>query len=116
MANDHRAAGLFYEKVAFDERVQSSDGYGNTEGDFAEVFQCRAGYTFLRGGEAVIAGRLEGRQPVVVRVRSTSNTKQIKPDWRMRDLRSGKEYAVRSVIPTQDRQFIDVTVEEGVAA
>lgn len=116
MAKDFRAAGPLYEKVAWDARVIASDGYGNEEGEFAEEFQTRAGYTFLRGGETVLAGRLTGRQPVVVRVRSTSNTQQIQPDWRMRDLRSGKSYAVRSVIPTLDRQFIDVTCEEGVAA
>jgi head-tail adaptor len=111
-----RGSGQLFERVAFDERANVSDGEGNVEGEFVEQFTCRAGFTFLRGGETVIAGRLEGRQPVVVRVRSSSNTREIAPDWRMRDLRTGKEYAVRSVIPTQDRLFIDVAVESGTPA
>ena len=109
-------AGQLREHVAFDERATVSDGYGNETGDFAEVFRCRAGFTFLRGGEAVIASRLEGRQPVVVRVRSTTETRLIEPDWRMRDVRTGDVYAVRSIAPTADRMWLDVMVEKGVAA
>lgn len=114
MAN--RGAGQLKEKVAFDERAISSDGYGNEQGDFAEVLQCRAGFTYLRGSEAVIASRLEGKQPIVVRVRANSETEQIDHDWRMRDLKTGKQYAVQSVAPTEDRMFLDVLVTSGVAA
>lgn len=116
-------------KVAFDARVVTDDGAGNREGDFVQQFERQAGFTFLRGTELVIAARLEGRQPIVVRIRACSQTRQIDTGWRMRDLRdgewigsggdaywSGSIYAVRSVIPTEDRQFIDVTVESGVAA
>ncbi len=109
-------AGLLREKVAFDERIEVDDGFGNMEGYFGEVFQTRASFTFLRGGEAVIAARLEGKQPVVVRVRESSETRRIQPDWSIRDLRTGESYAVRSVAPTPDRQWIDVAAEGGVAA
>lgn len=124
-----RGGGQLYERVAFDERAIASDGEGNVEGEFVQVFECRAGFTFLRGGETVIAGRLEGKQPVVVRVRRSSETLQIAADWQMRDLRngewlgdsgeeywSGPLYAVQSVIPTVDRQFVDVTVVSGAPA
>lgn len=126
MANND--AGQLFERVAFDSRLEIDDGAGNREGEFVERFQRRAGFTFLRGTETVIASRLEGRQPIVVRVRACSETRKIAPDWRMRDLRNGEWsgvgedafwtgpiYAVRSVIPTEDRQWIDVTVESGVA-
>jgi hypothetical protein len=123
-----RSAGQLYEYVAFDERQAASDGYGNVEGGFAQVFACRAGFTYLRGSEAVIASRLEGKQPIVVRVRATTETRQIEPEWRMRDLQngawtdsdemvwSGPIYAVRSTAETPDRAWIDVLVERGVAA
>jgi hypothetical protein len=123
-----KSAGQLYHRVAFDERQLISDGEGNVEGEFAQVFECRAGYTFLRGGEAVIAARLEGRQPIVVRVRSSSETRLIRPNWRMRDLNdgswqdsgetvwSGPIYAVRSIAATPDRMWLDVMVEAGVAA
>jgi len=122
-------AGQLFEHVAFDMREQVDDGHGNYEQTFVEQFNCRAGFTYLRGGEAVIAGRLEGKQPIVVRVRVSSQSKRIATDWQMRDMRNGAwandggnqywtgpVYAVRSVIPTTDRQWIDVTVEGGVAA
>ncbi|WP_242217974.1 phage head completion protein [Shinella zoogloeoides] len=124
-----RGSGQLYERVAFDERALQSDGHGNEQEDFVEAFECRAGFTYLRGTEAVIAARLEGRQPIVVRVRRNSKTEQIDHDWRMRNLRDGEwaggsgeeywkgpTYAVRSVIPTTDRQWIDITVESGTAA
>jgi hypothetical protein len=122
-------AGQLYEKVAFDERATQSDGYGNGQGNFVEQFQRRAGFTYMRGGETVLASRLEGRQPIVVRVRRDSDTLKIQPDWRMRDARNGAwqgadderywtgpTYAVRSIIATEDRQFLDIMVESGVAA
>lgn len=121
--------GQLFERVAFDARASVDDGAGNHEGDFVQRFERRAGFTFLRGSESVIAARLEGRQPIVVRVRACSQTQQINAGWRMRDLRNGAwagevghqywtgpVYAVRSVIPSGDRQWIDVTVESGVAA
>jgi head-tail adaptor len=108
-------AGQLRETVAFDERVLVDDGYGNMEGDFTEQFQCRAGYWWQRGGEMVIAARLEGRQPVEVTVRASTETRRIEPDWRMRDLRTGVSYAVRSVAPTTDRKWIKVQTEAGVA-
>ncbi|MGY5791915.1 head-tail adaptor protein len=126
---DRRGAGILFERVAFDLRVTKQDGYGNEQASFVEQFQRRAGFTFMRGGETVIASRLEGRQPIVVRVRRDSNTLLITPDWRMRDVRNGAWhgsgddqywdgpiYAVRSIAPTDDRQFLDIMVESGVAA
>lgn len=123
-----RSAGQLYQRVAFDERQLASDGYGNVDGDFAQVFSCRAGFTYLRGSEAVIASRLEGRQPVVVRVRASPETREVAPEWRMRDLENGEWadsgetvwtgpiYAVRSVAETPDRMWLDIMVESGVAA
>ena len=118
-----------YHSVAFDKREDIDGGHGNYQQSFVEKFSCRAGFTFLRGTESVIAARLEGKQPIVVRVRSSSNTRRIATDWRMRDLRNGSWvgpvgeqywdgpiYAVQSVIRTEDRRWVDVTVMSGVAA
>lgn len=113
---DKNGRGRFYHRVAWDLRADADDGYGNTVTDWTEQFQTRAGFTFLRGSEAVIAARLEGRQPVIVRVRVSSRTRQITTDWRMRDARSGEIYAVRSIIETDDRAYRDITVERGVTA
>lgn len=112
------------ERVAFDSRQEIDDGAGNFEGKFVQVFECRAAFVYLRGTEAVIAARLEGRQPIVVRVRRNSMTSQIDHDWQMRNLRdsawegeywNGPTYAVRSIIPTENRLYLDIAVERGVA-
>lgn len=110
------SAGDLFERVAFDARPSASDGHGNYDGEFVEQFQRRAGFTFLRGGETVMASRLEGRQPVVVLVRSDTSTRQIDTDWRMRDVRTSIVYAVRSIIPSDDRLWLNITVEAGVAS
>lgn len=117
------------EKVAFDRREVLQDGRGNVQGEFAEQFERYAGYTFMRGGEAVIASRLEGRQPIIVRVRRDSDTSLITSDWRIRDLGkgewigtgndaywSGVILAIRSIIETTDHRFLDIMAESGVAA
>lgn len=128
MAEKH-GAGMLDKRVAFDQRISADDGYGNRQDAFAEVFQCHAGFNPMRGGEAVIAARLEGVQPIAVKLRANANTLAIRPDWRMRDLRdgawvnppdntewSGPLYAVNSVLRTPDRKYIDLIVTSGVAA
>jgi len=110
------SAGQLRELVAWDARATVSDDYGNEQGAFSEQFRTRAGFTFLRGSEAVIAARLEGRQPVVVRVRASAETRLIEPDWQMRDVGTGDVYAVRSIAPTPDHRWLDVLAEHGVAA
>ena len=59
---------------------------------------------------------------------ATPETRQVEPDWRMRDLRNGSwadsdetewtgpVYAVRSTAETEDRAWIDIMVESGIAA
>lgn len=110
-------ASILRERVAWDKRGTVVDEYGNETGAFVEQFTSRANYTHLRGGEAVLAARLAGRQPVVVRVRSSANSRAIAPDWRMRDLGTGVNYAVRSVAPAENVGgfWLDILVESGVA-
>ncbi|MDQ0996881.1 head-tail adaptor [Phyllobacterium ifriqiyense] len=114
MAKKPSAGDLFY-SVAFGKREEVTDEYGNTQGAFVEQFSQRAGYIHLRGGESVLAGRLEGKHTQIIRVRSTSQTRQIKSDWYAQDKRDLKYFAVRDVTPLLDRQFIDILVEAGVA-
>lgn len=110
------AAGDLTERVAFDARGEASDGAGGATTAFVERFACPAAFVRLRGGETVISGRLEGRQPVVIRIRAQIAALDLAPTWRCRDLRRGTVYAVRSVEPLPDRQWIDVLCESGVAA
>ncbi len=108
-------AGDLFCSVAFGKREEVDDGYGNTRGAFVEEVSTRAAYIHLRGGESVLAGRLEGKHTQVIRVRSTSRTRQITPDWYAQDKRTLTYFAVRDVTPGLDRQFIDLLCERGVA-
>ncbi|NTF07182.1 head-tail adaptor protein [Agrobacterium rubi] len=110
-----RSAGDLFHSVAFDKRVEQSDGAGNTKGSWQEQFQRRAGYINVRGGEAVMADRLEGQRTQVIFVRACSQSKTITPEWRVRDTRTGVIYNVREVTATIDRLWIDILVQSGVA-
>ena len=105
-----------HEKYTFAKRdPQADDGYGNTLTDWVDQFTVRGHRHFLRGGEKVIAGRLEGRQPIIVTVRQSTATDEICPDWRITDARSGETYNVRAVERSQNRLYYEILCEAGVA-
>ncbi len=108
--------GHLQELVAFDRPTEAADEYGGVNRTFAEAFRTAAAFMYLRGGETVQAARLEGRQPVVVTIRQSALAREVGPDWRMRDVRRGDTYNVRSIVPTNDRMFFELTCEKGVAA
>lgn len=100
--------------VQFDLVSEVQDGHGGF--DLIPVtFETRAHIRYLRGGETVQAARLQGKQPVVVTVRRSSISMQIDTDTIMRDARTGAVYNIRAVVQTEDRQFIEITAESGVA-
>lgn len=115
MARSFRGAGQLIENVVFDALNSVADGYGNRQEEWVEQFKIRAGFTWLRGGESVQAARLEGNQPLIVRVRVSDDTNRIRPDWRMRDVRSGIVYAIRGISRSLDRGYLDVLVQSGSA-
>lgn len=112
---DKRSAGSLYYKVAFDKRGDVDDGMGNTVSGWQEQFQTRAEFIHLRGSEAVMAGRLQGKHTQVIRVRNSSNTRLISTDWMLRDVRTGKSFNIRDIEIEVNRQFIALTCESGVA-
>ena len=102
-------------RVSFAARSIVDDGYGNERGDWVDQFTVWAGITYLRGSEAVIASRLEGKQPAVMRVRVSPQTRLITTDWRATDLRTGEVYNIATKVETPDRVFFDLTATSGVA-
>lgn len=118
MAKKPNAGDLFY-SVAFFKREDTNpdfpEDYGNVVSGWVEQFRTRAAYIHLRGGEQVLAGRLQGKHTQVIRVRAHEKTRSIQTDWYVQDVRSGTKFAVRDVTPGLDRQFIDILCESGVA-
>ncbi|WP_377299726.1 head-tail adaptor protein [Rhizobium sp. SGZ-381] len=108
-------AGNLRHSVAFDARQIVSDGLGNEEAQFVEQFRVRAAFRSKGGSEAVIAARLEGRNLLGVYVRSSPQTRQIKSNWRMRDVETGEIYAVKIVDAVTDRAWVYLEAQTGVA-
>jgi len=113
-------AGKLKHRIALERRQEinpdAPNDYGNTVADWVSEGEVAAQFIALRGGEAVIAGRLQGRQPVVIRVRASALTRSVSSDWRVTDVRSGVSYAVRTVTETEDRAAVEILAESGVAA
>lgn len=110
-----RSSGDLRFRVAFDRRAIVDDGAGNTVGEWQEQFQVLVGYVHLRGGESVMAARLEGQHTQIVFARNSSLTRQVTTDWRIRDLRTAETYNIRDITPTDDRLWLDFLCQKGVA-
>lgn len=108
-------SGQLHYQVALLKRIEQDDGMGNTVSDFVEQFQTRAEFIHLRGGESVLAARLQGKHTQVIRVRNSSSTRLISTDWMLRDVRTGKSFNIRDIEHEVNRQFIALTCESGVA-
>ncbi|BBF93377.1 head-tail adaptor protein [Blastochloris tepida] len=110
------AAGSLRDRLRFERRQPADDGFGNVAGDWVARCTAFAARKALRGGEAVMGQRLAGRQPIVFTVRASSETREIAPDWRAVDVRTGTVYAVRSVVDPDGRgERLDILCEGGVA-
>jgi head-tail adaptor len=102
--------------VVFEQPMKVSDGHGGAVSGWGNPVTADAAFMFLRGGETVQAARLAGRQPLVVTVHDNSQTRALGTSWRMRDARTGLIYNIRSgPVPTGNHQFLEFTVEGGVA-
>lgn len=110
-------AGKLRHRLRFEARGgQDPDEHGIAESDWAEQFTVAAAVQPTFGGEAVTAARLEGRQPMIITVRASPDTRQITTDWRATDIHSGDVLNIRSVADPDDRrQWIEMLAEKGVA-
>ncbi len=97
------------ERVRFEKPNTVSNGMGGSTSGFEEAFKARAGYTRLRGTETVLAARLSGKQPTVVRIRAQEAARAITAAWRIVDRSTSETFDVQSVIESDDGRWIDVT-------
>lgn len=110
-------AGRLREIVAFESRAIVDDGLGNEiSGDWTERFKANAEISFLKGGESVVADRLQGMQPAVIAVRYEPQALSANTDWRIKDLRSGVVYQIKSQANMDKRrEFLEFLTVAGVA-
>jgi SPP1 family predicted phage head-tail adaptor len=108
-------AGQMIELVAFDQRKDEEDEYGNVISTWVEQFQQHAKFIYLRGSETVMAARLESQEAMVMQVRRCADTLRIGSAWQARDVRRGTAYNIQAVEEDRSRALIDLLVEGGVA-
>ncbi|MEQ1901861.1 MAG: head-tail adaptor protein [Devosia sp.] len=116
-----KGAGDLRERVQLMRRALVSDGVGGTVpgGEFELVNTVWANIRPLKGGESVLEARLQGRQPHIVTVRSSSLSREIDESWQMVDARNGeRKFAI--VAPPTDpdgkRAWLEILVVEGGAS
>ena len=101
--------------VAFEEPTTVDTAGGIAAGSWLKRFERLVAIEAMPGNEPVIAQRLQGINPVNVRVRSSVQTRTVTAGWRLRDVLSGTYYNIRSVVPHADREWIRLVCESGVA-
>ena len=62
----------------------------------------------LRGGETVMAQRLQGAQPVIIGLRASSVTRAVDSAWRAVDALTRQVYEIADASEDDARQWIDV--------
>lgn len=121
MAETFRRAGALRERLHAQKPGSGDDGWGNPlpgAGEFENAFPkpISAGLKPRTGGEEVTAARLGGRQPYVVTVRNTSQTRQITTAWRLVDANNpNRVFAVSSppADPDASNQWLEFLAVEG---
>lgn len=114
------AAGKFTRALRFESPapLPGGDGAGNTENGWQERCTVSASVQPRFGGEAVIASRLTGQQPVTITVHRSPRTRDITSGWRAVDARTGEVFAITSPAAdmAQDRAFLEMMAVSGRAA
>jgi head-tail adaptor len=113
------SAGKRRQIILMQKRGKVDDGFGNEiSGPFATVFETTAELTPMKGSEPVIAARLTGTQPYVVRIPSCAAAREVSTAWRIVDKRDPRRvFNVTSVADMdQKNRTIDIMATQGEAA
>ncbi|MEV4606189.1 head-tail adaptor protein [Neorhizobium sp. LMR1-1-1.1] len=113
------SAGKRRQLLLMQRRALVDDGYGNEQaGDFATVFETPAELIPMKGSEPVIAARLTGTQPYIVRIPSCEAAREVGTTWRIVDKRDPRRiFNVTSVADMdQKNRTIDIVATQGEAA
>lgn len=112
-------AGVLKWQVRFDQKIAVDDPYGGTTSEWQPQFTRWAEIRPLKGSEPVIAQRLTGIQPVLIIVRSDTETRQITPAWRAVELDRGEEVRFYGLKTAEDmeraRKYITMIAEAGAS-
>jgi SPP1 family predicted phage head-tail adaptor len=102
------------DRVSLEKQEEVDDGYGGVTGQWVAQFERGACILLSKGGETVIASRLQSIQPALIIVRFDSETATITADWRLIEVRSGTTYNIRTSADMERRgRFITMLCDAG---
>lgn len=106
--------GELRHRITFQKATLVDDGYGGSIQTWVDQGTVFAKFQYLKGGEEVMAARLQAKQPAIITVRSDSMTRQADPSWRLRDA-GGALWNIRAITdPTGRRAWLEILAEKGV--
>lgn len=112
------SSGSLRGRIHLQKRTLEPDPWGgpDREGDWATQATVACEFVALKGSETVIASRLQGIQPYIVKVRNSTATRQVDETWRLVDARDGSRvFAIKAppTDPDQKRTWLEILVEQG---
>jgi SPP1 family predicted phage head-tail adaptor len=107
-------------RLLFQKTIATDDPAGGSTLEWEDQFRLWGQIIFRTGSETVIAQRLQGQQPVTVKVRYSSQSIQIEPSWRIVHERGDgitDYYAIKSPLirKPDDYAFLSMEAVSGAA-
>lgn len=112
------SAGKRRQLLLFQQRADADDGYGNVKAGWQDVFETSAELIPQKGGEPVIAARLAGIQPYIIRIPSCDAARQVTTAWRAIDKRDTSRVFNITTVSNNDQKnrMIDIMATQGEAS
>lgn len=107
-------AGALNRRVKFLAPVNADDGHGGTVTRWEHQFTVAARLQPKIGSEEVVAMRMQGLQPYILRVRSSADTRTVTTAWRVVNDRDATAYTIKSAANLDERDaYLDFVVVAG---
>lgn len=111
------SAGRMRERLSFQRRLDGApDELGNTQSVWTQIAVCAARVEPLRGREEIIGARIQGVEAYRLTVRWQALLDTLRAADRAVDTRRPNVvFNLKSVLPSERRDFIDIIAETGLA-
>lgn len=105
-------AGDLTKRAQFQRPEKGRDEDGNQIIAYPVVFEAWANLRPLRGGESVMASRMQSKTPAIVTFRTSTQARAVTSEWRV--VIDGRTYeAKEDPRETQNRAWLEMLVEAG---
>ena len=109
-------SGDLREKFTIRRATLADDGYGGEIETWADYLTMAASITYSRGGETVIAARLQAQQPAILRIRTSALARDIRPTDKAVNARTGEVWNIKEY-PREARDsrgYLEFLIQSGV--